>query len=352
MLLPRYFTLMNLFSNLYAINSALLDSINNLLPSNIFFSLMIVVIWYESVRILALVYRPNTSVFFYPSWSIFVMFYKFASKCLTLLVRFICLWNWKLHNTFWTSYDELLFYRSRLLVRLSNLTTLLKLDSLSNSILRQKQLALTATITLLGCIRGVDQTYLYVKFMLLLPITFLKIALLPIHVTWVLVLFYYKVFLDLDLYPVKKVWPTLRETVIYLYSYCEAYYATYFSTNPGPSLIKQVFVTNLLADLIFLKQYYRLNDLIWQDGMLIDFLQKKVADRWVRTFVIYSGYLFNERFVFDFVVRFYIDYVIWPTYRVSIYEFNSVSSTLTMTLFLLIVLFFFFSLHFLSFFLL
>ena len=188
--------------------------------------------------------------------------------------------------------------------------------------------------------------------MLLLPITFLKIALLPIHVTWILVLFYYKIFLDLDLYPAKRVWPTLREVVIYTYTYCEAYYITYLSTNPGPSLIKQVFVHNLLADLIFLKQYYRLNDLIWQDGMLIDFLQKKVADRWVRTFVIYSGYLFNERFVFDFVVRFYIDYVIWPTYRVSIYEFNSVSSTLTMTLFLLIVLVFFFSLHFLSFFLL
>ena len=35
------------------------------------------------------------------------------------------------------------------------------------------------------------------------------------------------------------------------------------------------FVTKSLV----LRRYYTLNDLIWQDGLLIDFLQKKTADR-------------------------------------------------------------------------
>jgi hypothetical protein len=106
-------------------------------------------------------------------------------------------------------------------------------------------------------------------------------------------------------------------------------------------------LTNFLESFIFLRNYYILNDLIWQDGFLIDFLQKKVADKWMRKFLIYSAYLFNERLVFDYVVRFYIDLIIWPTYRINIYEFNNVASTLLVTLFLLITLFLIFSLSYL-----
>ena len=109
------------------------------------------------------------------------------------------------------------------------------------------------------------------------------------------------------------------------------------------SLINDV-LTNFIESFIFLRNYYILNDLIWQDGFLIDFLQKKVVDKWMRKFLIYSAYLFNERLVFDYVVRFYIDLIVWPTYKVNIYEFNNVSSTLLITLFLLIILFLVFSL--------
>jgi len=112
------------------------------------------------------------------------------------------------------------------------------------------------------------------------------------------------------------------------------------------NLISNV-VTNFLESFIFLRNYYILNDLIWQDGFLIDFLQKKVVDKWMRKFLIYSAYLFNERLVFDYVVRFYIDLIVWPTYRINIYEFNNVSSTLLVTLFLLITLFLIFSLVYL-----
>jgi hypothetical protein len=113
-----------------------------------------------------------------------------------------------------------------------------------------------------------------------------------------------------------------------------------------PNLVNNT-LTNFLESFIFLRNYYILNDLIWQDGFLIDFLQKKVVDKWMRKFLIYSAYLFNERLVFDYVVRFYIDLIIWPTYRINIYEFNNVASTLLVTLFLLITLFLIFSLSYL-----
>lgn len=104
-------------------------------------------------------------------------------------------------------------------------------------------------------------------------------------------------------------------------------------------------LTTTVVDIsAFLPRYYQLNDLLWQDGFLIDFLQKKMVDKWTRKFLIYSGYLFNERLVFDWVVRFYIDLVIWPTYRVMIYEFTNVASTLLATLFIFLVLFLVFTL--------
>ena len=103
-------------------------------------------------------------------------------------------------------------------------------------------------------------------------------------------------------------------------------------------------LNNFIESFLFLRNYYILNDLVWQDGFLIDFLQKKVVDKWMRKFLIFSAYLFNERLVFDYVVRFYIDLIVWPSYRISIYEFNNVSSTLLITLFLLIILFLVFSL--------
>jgi len=91
-----------------------------------------------------------------------------------------------------------------------------------------------------------------------------------------------------------------------------------------------------LLDSFFLKtyfigDYYRLNDQVWQDGFLVDFLQKKFLDKWVRRFLIISSYLFNERVVFDRVIRVYADLIIWTGNRNNIFEFNNVSSTLFIT---------------------
>lgn len=91
-------------------------------------------------------------------------------------------------------------------------------------------------------------------------------------------------------------------------------------------------VVNYVDKLTFLPLYYRINDLMWQDGLLIDFLQKKVADKWIRRFLVCSSYLFSERVLFKFVVRFYIDYVVWPTSNKTIFEFSNVSLMLSAVL--------------------
>lgn len=105
--------------------------------------------------------------------------------------------------------------------------------------------------------------------------------------------------------------------------------------------IKTDLTNNFLYKTYFLSNYFILNELIWQEGLLIDFLQKKVADNWIKKFLIYSAYLFNERLVFDKVIRFYLELIIWPMHKLFIFEFNNVANTLFITIF-----FFFFFLIF------
>lgn len=100
-------------------------------------------------------------------------------------------------------------------------------------------------------------------------------------------------------------------------------------------------LNNFIKNFFFLFNYYILNDLIWQEGLLIDFLQKKIIDNWIKKFLIYSAYLFNERLVFDKVIRFYLDLIIWPLHKLFIFEFNNVGGTLFINLFIFIISFFF-----------
>ena len=98
-----------------------------------------------------------------------------------------------------------------------------------------------------------------------------------------------------------------------------------------------------LNKIYFLSNYYILNELIWQEGFLIDFLQKKVADNWIKKFLIFSSYLFNERLVFDKVIRFYLDLIIWPMHKLFIFDVSNISSTLFITIFFFIFFLFFFT---------
>jgi hypothetical protein len=96
---------------------------------------------------------------------------------------------------------------------------------------------------------------------------------------------------------------------------------------------------NFLTQTNFIEKYYIRNEYIWQDGFLFDFLQKKTADLWVRQFVIYTGFIFSERFMFENVVRLYLDYLIWPGHSLSIFETNNVSDMLNTIIYTYISLF-------------
>ena len=97
---------------------------------------------------------------------------------------------------------------------------------------------------------------------------------------------------------------------------------------------------NYIIKSSFISLYYSRNENMWGDGFLFDFLQKKTADAWVRRFVIYTGFLFSERLVFDSIVRIYLDNLIWPGHANSIFEVSNVSEMLSSVIFTLLSLFF------------
>jgi hypothetical protein len=75
---------------------------------------------------------------------------------------------------------------------------------------------------------------------------------------------------------------------------------------------------------------------------MFDFLQKKVTDNWLKKFVIYSANLFSERVVFEKIIKFYLDLLIWPMHKLFIFEFNNVGGLLFINLFIFLISFFFF----------
>lgn len=114
--------------------------------------------------------------------------------------------------------------------------------------------------------------------------------------------------------------------------------STLFNKN-----FKEVYTTfwdKFISKSLFVTTFYTRSENMWQDGFLFDFLQKKTADAWVRRFVIYTGFLFSERLVFDSVVRVYLDNLIWPGHDKSIFETSNVSEMLTSLIFLLLTLWF------------
>ena len=96
----------------------------------------------------------------------------------------------------------------------------------------------------------------------------------------------------------------------------------------------RVYWLNSVNSTSFISTYYLRNELLWVDGFLFDFLQKKTADLWIRKFVIFTGFLFSERLVFENVVRIYLDNMIWPSNNYSVFEASNVSELLTNVLFL------------------
>jgi hypothetical protein len=106
--------------------------------------------------------------------------------------------------------------------------------------------------------------------------------------------------------------------------------------------IKSLFLIFFVNRSYFITNYYSLNELIWQEGLLIDFLQKKIADNWIKKFLIYSSYLFNEKLLFDKIIRFFLNLIIWPAHKLSIFDFNNTANILFMTVFFFIIFIFIF----------
>lgn len=92
---------------------------------------------------------------------------------------------------------------------------------------------------------------------------------------------------------------------VYLYL-CQRFYAGLEVL----SLLVRLTTARLVSETSFLPAYYRRSELVWLDGFLLDFLQKKSLDIWLRKFVLVTGYVFSERMVFDQVVRIYMDNLI------------------------------------------
>jgi len=98
--------------------------------------------------------------------------------------------------------------------------------------------------------------------------------------------------------------------------------------------LSNIFYPQLVSRVEFLPTYYTRNENIWVDGFLFDFLQKKTADAWVRQYVIFTGFLFSERLVFESLIRLYLDTIIWPAHNFNIFESSNTSSMLNVTIFL------------------
>ena len=95
----------------------------------------------------------------------------------------------------------------------------------------------------------------------------------------------------------------------------------------------------LIKNMAFLPLYYSRNENLWVDGFLFDFLQKKSADLWIRKFVIYTGFIFSERLVFDSIVRIYLDNILWPLHYIGSLEANNILEMLLINIFFYFFLF-------------
>ncbi len=106
------------------------------------------------------------------------------------------------------------------------------------------------------------------------------------------------------------------------------------SLNASLFRLSRLIFFKLTLNTSFIPRYYHRSELIWLDGFLFDFLQKKSVDAWLRKFVINTGYIFSERMVFDQVVGVYLNNIIWPLHYIGALETDNVSEMLSIVIFL------------------
>jgi len=112
----------------------------------------------------------------------------------------------------------------------------------------------------------------------------------------------------------------------------------YSNTLANLKTITNTSKKDFLNNTNFVNKYYYLNDLLWQEGFLIDFVQKKTTDKLIRKFLILSAYLFSERLIFDKLIRIYSDVIMLLSTYKSIYEFNNVANVIFTLVFMIALL--------------
>jgi len=113
--------------------------------------------------------------------------------------------------------------------------------------------------------------------------------------------------------------------------------AVYYLKHLLLNLLNLVWL-RILGNSNFLNIYYKRSDNIWNDGFLFDFLQKKTIDALIRQYVIFTGFLFSERLVFDYIIRVYNDILIWNLQNKNLINISNTSTMLNITIFTLYTL--------------
>lgn len=99
--------------------------------------------------------------------------------------------------------------------------------------------------------------------------------------------------------------------------------------------VRRLFMKEWLSapnKLMFLSTAVSRNYILWNDGLFIDFAQKKTVDLWIRKFVIFTGFLFVDRFLMDTFSRFFNDNLVIPFYFYSQVDFDNTHSILSSVL--------------------
>lgn len=87
-----------------------------------------------------------------------------------------------------------------------------------------------------------------------------------------------------------------------------------------------------------LSRFFSQNELVLQDGFLIDFLQKQTLELWLRQYVLSTGSIFSERLVFETITKFFFKYILWPTKTRVYFEAVSVSDLLLITFYTILTI--------------
>ena len=101
-------------------------------------------------------------------------------------------------------------------------------------------------------------------------------------------------------------------------------------------------INKVVLQLPILK-FYKRSELLWLDTYFFDYLQKKTVDLWIRRFVIFTGFILSEHYIFNKIIRFYTINTHSLFLNLVIFEnYNVIENMLTILYFFISILIFIF----------